>query len=348
MLELLRVIFSPLAFLYALIIRIRNFLFDKNILCSMNVKAKVISVGNITVGGSGKTPAVLMIGNTLKNAGRNFGVLSRGYGRETSGYILVSDRIDIKSSVEKCGDEILLVASELKVPSAVSEDRVKGAENLINDTNVNTIILDDAFQHRWIKRDLDIVLVDQRFLNKIDFIEQNPIPLGMMRESFDSLKRADLVVLNRKFSERSEIPQKLKKYFTGKEVFHGYYTSEGIFDVKTQKSFSLEDFQGQKSLVVCGIAKPYSFLNILEQNKIDITNKLLYPDHANYTTAEVQEIRKMFYDTNSHSVLTTHKDAVKLKNFRKELDDIDIYYLKIEMKIEEQEKFNTLVLNSLK
>lgn len=348
MLELLRVIFSPLAFLYALIIRIRNFLFDKNILCSMNVKAKVISVGNITVGGSGKTPAVLMIGNTLKNAGRNFGVLSRGYGRETSGYILVSDGNDIKSSVEKCGDEILLVASELKVPSAVSEDRVKGAENLINDTNVNTIILDDAFQHRWIKRDLDIVLVDQRFLNKIDFIEQNPIPLGMMRESFDSLKRADLVVLNRKFSERSEIPQKLKKYFIGKEVFHGYYTSEGIFDVKTQKSFSLEDFQGQKSLVVCGIAKPYSFLNILEQNKIDITNKLLYPDHANYTTAEVQEIRKMFYDTNSHSVLTTHKDAVKLKNFRKELDDIDIYYLKIEMKIEEQEKFNALVLNSLK
>lgn len=347
MLELIRILFSPFAFIYAVISRVRNFLFDKNILHIKNVKAKVISVGNITVGGSGKTPTVLMIGKLLKEYKHHIGVLSRGYGRQTSGYLFVSDGIEIKGSVEKCGDEIILVSDELKVPAAVCENRVKGAENLIKETKVDTIILDDAFQHRWLKRDLDIVLVDQRFLLKVDFVEQNPIPLGMMREPFESLKRADIVIINRKFSEQCEIPTKLKQHFLGKEVFHGFYSSQGIFDVKTQKSFPLEEFQGQKSLVVCGIAKPYSFLNILEQNKIDITNKLLYPDHANYTTAEVQEIRKMFYETNSHSVLTTHKDAVKLKNFRKELDDIDIYFLKIEMKVEEQDKFNSLVLNSL-
>ncbi|MEW6652347.1 MAG: tetraacyldisaccharide 4'-kinase [Bacteroidota bacterium] len=348
MLELLRIILSPFAFIYAVIIRVRNLLFDKNIFNIKSVNAKVISVGNITVGGSGKTPTVLLIGNVLKANKQHFGVLSRGYGRDSSGYLFVSDGIELKSTVEKCGDEIILVADELKVPAAVSESRVKGAERLIMDAKVNSIILDDAFQHRWIKRDLDIVLLDQRFLNKVDFIEQKPIPLGMMRESFESLIRADIIILNRKFSEKTEVPSKLIKHFAGKEVFYGYYTPQGIFDVKTQKSFPLEDFRGQKGLVVCGIAKPHSFLSILEQNKIDITNKLLYPDHANYTTAEVQEIRKMFYDTNSHSVLTTHKDAVKLKNFRKELDDIDIYYLKIEMKIEEQDKFNALVLNSLK
>lgn len=344
----MRILASPFAFIYAVVIRVRNFLFDKNIFPVKSVKAKVISVGNITVGGSGKTPTVLMIGKLLKEHKHNFGVLSRGYGRQSSGYLFVSDGNELKGTVEKCGDEIILVSDELKVPAAVSEDRVKGAENLINETKVDSIILDDAFQHRWIKRDLDIVLVDQRFLQKVDFVEQKPIPLGMMREPFESLKRAEIVIINRKFSEQSEIPSKLKMHFIEKEVFHGFYSSQGIFDVKSQKSFSLEEFQGQKSLVVCGIAKPYSFLNILEQNKIDVTNKLLYPDHANYTTAEVQEIRKMFYETNSHSVLTTHKDAVKLKNFRKELDDIDIYYLKIEMKIEEQEKFNSLVLNSLK
>jgi len=347
MLELIRIILSPLALTYALIIRLRNFLFDKNIFCVKKVNAKVISVGNITVGGSGKTPTVLMLGNLLKNNEIYFGVLSRGYGRASSGYMLVSDGKEIKSTVDKCGDEIIIVAEELQTPSAVSESRVKGAEKLIADTSVKAIILDDAYQHRWIFRDLDIVLVDQRFLTKLNFVEQNPIPLGVMRESFESLKRADLIILNRKFSDKAEIPTKLNKYFSGKKVFHGYYSTQGIFDVKTQKSFSLEDFRGQKGLVVCGIAKPHSFLNILEQNKIDITNKLLYPDHANYTTAEVQEIRKMFYDSNSHSVLTTHKDAVKLANFRKELDDIDIYYLKIEMKIEEQEEFDTLVLNSL-
>ncbi|KAF0151807.1 MAG: tetraacyldisaccharide 4'-kinase [Ignavibacteria bacterium] len=348
MLELLRIIFSPFAFIYAVIIRVRNYLFDKNIFRVRSVKAKVISVGNITVGGSGKTPTVLMLGNMLKIFNKRIGILSRGYGRRSFGYLLVSNGNEIISKVEQCGDEIILVAEELKVPAAVCEKRAAGAEQLIEDTYVDTIILDDAFQHRWIYRDLDIVLVDQRFLLKVDFVEQNPIPLGMMREPFESLKRADIIILNRKFSEQSEIPAKLKRHFAGKEVFHGYYSSQGIYDVKTQKSFSLEDFRGQKSLVVCGIAKPHSFLKILEQNNIDITNKLLYPDHANYTTAEVQEIRKLFYDANTHSVLTTHKDAVKLKNFRKELDDIDIYYLKIEMKIEEQDKFNKLVLNSLK
>ncbi|MBI3125703.1 MAG: tetraacyldisaccharide 4'-kinase [Ignavibacteriales bacterium] len=348
MLEFLRIISSPLAFVYAVIIRLRNFLFNKKIFSATKVNAKVISIGNITVGGSGKTPAVLMLGKILKESGEKVGVLSRGYGRDSFGYVFVSDGNEIKSNVEKCGDEIILVAGELKIPAAVCEKRAKGAEQLLKDASVDTIILDDAFQHRWIHRDLDIVLVDQRFLDKVDFVEQNPIPLGMMREPFESLERADIIIINRKFSERTEVPEKLKKHFTGKEVFHGYYSSQGIFDVKSHKSFAIEDFQGQKSLVVCGIAKPYSFLNVLENNKIDITNKLLYPDHANYSTAEVQEIRKMFYDTNSHSVLTTHKDAVKLTNFRKELDDIDIYYLKIDLKIEEQEKFNALVLGTLK
>lgn len=347
MLKFLRIISSPFAFVYAVIIQLRNFLFDAKIFSATIVNAKVISIGNITVGGSGKTPAVLMLGKMLKENNKKIGVLSRGYGRNSFGYVLVSDGNEIKSSVGKCGDEIILVADELNVPAAVCEKRAKGAGQLLNDASVDTIILDDAFQHRWIHRDLDIVLVDQRFLDKVDFVEQNPIPLGMMREPFESLERADIIIINRKFSEKTEVPGKLKKFFTGKEIFHGYYSSQGIFDVKTHKSFAIEDFQGQKSLVVCGIAKPYSFLNVLENNKIDIANKLLYPDHANYSTAEVQEIRKMFYDTNSHSVLTTHKDAVKLTNFRKELDDIDIYYLKIELKIEEQEKFNALVLGSL-
>lgn len=347
MIEFLRIISSPFAFLYLLIIKVRNFLFDKNFFHSAKVDATVISIGNITVGGSGKTPAVLMLGEILKKYGKKVGVLSRGYGRNSFGYVLVSDGTEIKSSVDKCGDEIILVAEELKIPAAVCENRAKGAAQLIKDTSLDTIVLDDAFQHRWIHRDFDIVLIDQRFLNKVDFIEQNPIPLGMMREPFDSLDRAHIIIVNRKFSAKKEIPEKLEKHFRGKEVFYGFYSSQGIFDVKSHKSFPLEDFQGQKSLVVCGIAKPHSFLNVLENNKIDITNKLLYPDHANYSTAEVQEIRKMFYDTNSHSVLTTHKDAVKLTNFRKELDDIDIYYLKIELKIEEQERFNKLVLCSL-
>ncbi|MCX7876611.1 MAG: tetraacyldisaccharide 4'-kinase [Melioribacteraceae bacterium] len=347
MLKLIRIILSPLLFLYALIINARNFLFDKNIFKTKKVNAKVISVGNITVGGSGKTPLVILIAELIKKINKKVGVLSRGYGRRSSGYIYVSDGKNNFSNVEKCGDEIILVADELKIPTAVSESRVKGANHFINDSDVEIIILDDAFQHRWIHRDLDLVIIDQRFLIKEEFVEQNLLPLGLMRETFDSLKRADAVIINRKFSEKAEMPVQLKKYFDNKIIFNAYYTAKGIYDVKTHNYFELNEFTGQKSLVVCGIAKPFSFLNILEKNGIDISNKLIYPDHANYTIAEIQEIRKSFYDTNSQSVLTTQKDAVKLTNFSKELDDIDIYYLKIELKIEEQNEFEKLILKSL-
>lgn len=347
MLKIFRIILSPFIVLYALIIKVRNFLFDKNIFKAKKVNAKIISVGNITVGGSGKTPMVLLLGEMLKRLNKKVAVLSRGYGRRSSGYIFVSDEEKILSSVEKSGDEIILVADELKIPTAVCENRVKGATKLINDTKAEIIILDDAFQHRWIHRDLDIVLIDQRFLTKKEFIEQKLLPLGLMREPFQSLKRADAIVINRKFSDKLEIPEQLIKHFSNKKIFHGYYVAKGIHDVKSHKFYEINEFIGQKSLVVCGIAKPFSFLNILEKNGIDISNKLIYPDHANYTIAEVQEIRKSFYETNSHSVLTTQKDAVKLTNFSKELDDIDIFYLKIELKIEEQNEFEELILKHI-
>jgi tetraacyldisaccharide 4'-kinase len=347
-LNFLRIISAPLLFLYSLIIKIRNWFFDKGIFRICKVNANVISVGNITVGGSGKTPLVMRIAEILKSQKKKVGILSRGYGRKSVGYIFVSDGEKIFANVDECGDEMYFMSEELKIPAAVAERRVEGARRLIRSTGIDTILLDDAFQHRWIHRDLDIVIFDQRFLNKVGQIEQKPLPLGLMREPFSSLERADLIIVNRKFNERSEIPLKLKRYFERKNVFTGYYEEKGIYDVKLHTPFDMKEFQGQKSLVVCGIAKPQSFLKALETNNIDIKNKMLFPDHKTYTQKEVQDIRKKFYDTNSYSVLTTQKDAVKLTNFAKELDDIDIYYLKIELKLDEQEQFNKFIIKSIK
>ncbi|MEW6702962.1 MAG: tetraacyldisaccharide 4'-kinase, partial [Bacteroidota bacterium] len=283
------------------------------------------------------------------------GVLSRGYGRSSFGYIYVSDGEKIKTSVDECGDEMYFMSYELNVPTAVAERRVDGAKRFIKDSGVDTIILDDAFQHRWIYRDVDVVIIEQSFLNKaaqskfigIPMVEQRMLPLGLMREPFSSLNRAGIIIINRKFSGRTEIPEKLKKYFENKQVFTGYFIEHGIYDVKTHHFFNTEEFQGQKSLLVCGIARPESFLKALEKNNIDITNKMIFPDHKNYTLKEVHDIRKKFYDTNSYSVLTTQKDAVKFTKYSKELDDIDIYYLKIKLKLDEQEKFNELILKSI-
>ena len=347
MLEILRILFSPMVFVYSFIVNTRNYLFDKGIFKIKKVNAKIISVGNIMVGGAGKTPLVLMIAGLLKREQKKTGILSRGYGRNSHGYIFVADDTGLHTSVDECGDEIYFMSEELKIPAAVCENRVEGARQLIKDSGVENIILDDAFQHRWIHRDLNIVVFDQRFLHKVGQIDQKLLPLGLMRENFNAIERADVVVINRKFAEKKEIPVKLKKYFQDKPLFHSYYSAEGFYDVKNKNFFEMKDFRGQKSLVVCGVARPHSFLNGLEINNIDIANKLLYPDHKNYSLQEVQGIRKKFYDTNSYSVLTTQKDAVKLSKFSKEFDDIDLYYLKIELKLDEQEKFEELILNTI-
>jgi len=347
LIDLLRILSAPLVAFYYLAIRLRNYLFDKGIFKTEKVDAKVISVGNITVGGSGKTPAVLYLAELLKKNGIKTGILSRGYRRKTSGYLLVSDGNNIFATVDDCGDEMHFITTETNLPTAVSENRVDGCKRMIEETDIEAIILDDAFQHRWIYRDIDIVMVDQRFINKIGGREQQLLPLGNMREPFDSLKRADIIILNRKFLDNYHLPEPLKHHFNSKPIFQAYYEVEGIYDVKTHKKYSLEDFKGQKSLIVCGIAKPHSFLNVLEKNDIDFTNKMLFPDHKNYTLKEVQAIRKQFYDTNAYSVLTTQKDAVKLTKYSKELDDIDIFYLKISLRIEEAETFEKMVINKI-
>ncbi|MBU1097238.1 MAG: tetraacyldisaccharide 4'-kinase [Bacteroidetes bacterium] len=339
MLNLLKIIVSPLMPIYLSIISFRNWLFDKNIFKADKVNSKVISIGNITVGGSGKTPTVIKVSNILKSSGKRTGVLSRGYGRSTAGYKLVNNGTDTILPVKECGDEMFLVVNECNIPGAVAERRAEGAHKFLEDVPLDVIVLDDAFQHRWIHRDLDIVMFDQRFLLKNSLLHHRLLPLGIMREPFSSVERADIIIINRKFSEKKDLSEKLLERFRNKKNYYGYYDAIGIYDVKTHHFYSLEEFKGQKSLVVCGIARPYSFLNVLESNSIDIKNKLIFSDHKDYSLKEINDIRKKFYDTNSFSVLTTQKDSVKLTNYSKELDDIDVYYLKIDLKLEDEENF---------
>ena len=345
--KIVRFILIPFVPLFALIVKLRNKLFDKEIFRAESVDAKVVSVGNINIGGSGKTPLVIFLINLLKNEGKKVGVLSRGYGRKSKGYILVSDGKKILTDVESCGDEILLTAKECSVPSAVSEKRIDGAKKLISDQRVDTIVLDDAFQHRWIKRDVDLLICEQRFLISPDFFDHYLLPAGSMREPFGSIERASAVIINRKFSQLREIPDDVKKYFTNKKNFNVYYSAKGFVDIKRETEYNLSEFEGQKSLVVCGIANPYSFFTALRQTNVDTENYLIFRDHKYYTNKEVQRIRKMFYTTNSHSVVTTQKDAVKFSEYQNELDDIDIFYLKIELMMDESSSFKEFLLNKI-
>ena len=198
MLQLIRIILSPLTILYKFVVNIRNSFFEKNIFKQVKVNTKVISVGNLTVGGSGKTPLVINITKHLKHSSKKVGVLSRGYGRSSKGYKLVSNNEKIIVDVKTSGDEIYLVADECKVPTAVAERRVNGVQRFIEEIDLDVVVLDDAFQHRWIARDFDILIIDQKFLSNVNSFDQRLLPLGSMREPFESIKRADAIIINRK------------------------------------------------------------------------------------------------------------------------------------------------------
>lgn len=345
--KLLKIFLAPLVSVYAIIVYIRNLFFDKSVFKSEKVNAKVISIGNINVGGSGKTPLVIYVTNILKSAGYKVGVLSRGYGRKSHGYKLVSKGDEILTTVQECGDEIYHTVLECKVPAAVSENRVNGARKLIEETGINAIVLDDAFQHRWITRDIDLVIIDQSFINTKSFFTHNLLPSGDLREGFDSLKRSDAIILNRKFLDKEEIVTEMQNYLEGKKIFTAYYKAICFVDAIRKIEYNLDDFKGQDSLVVSGIANPKSFLSILNKVHVNTQNKLIFRDHKNYTAKEVQLIRKQFYTTNSHSIVTTEKDAVKLSRFKREFDDTEIFYLKINLCMDDEESFKQYLINKL-
>lgn len=341
--KLLKLLLYPFVPVYYLVITLRNLFFDINIFKIRKVDLKVYSVGNLTIGGSGKTPLVIYLAELLKSSGKKVAVLSRGYARKTKGYLLVSDGEKIFTSVRESGDEIYHTVLECKVPAAVCEDRVLGAKNLKRDVKADAIVLDDGFQHRWIERDVNILIIEQRFLVQNRFFVHTLLPTGNLREPLSSLKRADAIVINRKFSERNVIPGKWNNYFLNKKLFTAFYEALRFVDIVKKEEYSLKDFEGQESLVVSGIANPVSFLNALTQSNINISNRIVFRDHKDYTLKEVQYIRKQFYATNSHSVVTTEKDAVKLMNFTRELDDIDIFYLKIKLNMDDPESFNHFI-----
>lgn len=347
LLKLLKSILLPLVPVYMFIIKIRNLFFDKSVFKSEKVNAKIISVGSITVGGSGKTPLVIYVTKLLKQLEYKVGVLSRGYGRRSSGYRLVSKGDKILISVEECGDEIFHTSLECKVPAAVSENRVKGAKRLIADAGVNTIVLDDAFQHRWIKRDIDFVIIDQSFINDKNFFSHNLLPTGNLREGFDALQRPDAIIINRKFFNKEDINPEILKYFAGKKVFTAYYKAFCFVDIMRKIEYNLDEFKGQESLVISGIANPQSFLSVLDKAHVNTDNRIIFRDHKKYTLKEVKRIRKEFYTTNSHSVVTTEKDAVKLSKFSREFDDIDMFYLKINLCMDDEKSFIKYLINQL-
>ena len=296
------VLLAPLAMLFSIAVRLRNLFYDIGVLKSYAVNCTVISIGNITVGGTGKTPMVQYVVETLTDMGKRVAIISRGYGRAASGGLIVSDGQSILCGVKESGDEPMLLARSCPgAVVAVDKDRVRMARKVIDQFFPDVIVLDDAFQHRRIKRDLDIVMirVGKAFGN--GFI----LPAGPLREPLSGLRRADVLCIRDKTSATRAIATK-----TNAQVIEYEYQIDKVCN--KQGAINIEELAGRSVIAFCGIANPENFLATLSQLKMNVLHFQSFHDHHRYTAGDINVLRSHVQKFAPQFIITTEKDWVKL------------------------------------
>ncbi len=305
----------PLSIPYGVAVGVRNRLHDLGIFKSVHAGVPTISVGNISAGGTGKTPFVLeLIERISKLDPRIRGkiaVVSRGYGRSTKGTEIVSDGKKIYGDPFTCGDEPFMIADNSpRTIVIVDEDRVRGATLAVEQFKAKVLVLDDGFQHRRIKRDLDIVLLDGRnpLGNKL------LLPAGFLRESVASLARSDLIVLSKSAGDDSELAERCDRMreLTGKPVIATRLVAKHWRRIGKAEIEGVEQVKGKRVVAFAGIANPRSFFETVEGFGSEIVAYIPLPDHCNYGKFILNKIAHSFSANRVQWLVTTEKDASKL------------------------------------
>ncbi|QOD61922.1 tetraacyldisaccharide 4'-kinase [Polaribacter haliotis] len=337
--KLLRFLLFPFAIVYDLVTRIRNYFFDIGIFKETTFKIPVIVVGNLSVGGTGKTPQIEYLIRLLKK-NYKIGVLSRGYKRKTTGYVL----LDNSHSAEDVGDEPLQYFNKFKnIEVAVDANRVEGIGHLIANNNAEVMLLDDAFQHRKVKGSFYILLTKYDDLFVDDFL----LPTGNLRESRRGAKRADVILVtkcpnNLDVKEQEEIKRKL--HFYNKEVFFTTIKYANLLSGST--AISIEELKEYEVLLITGIANPKPLQDYLKSEEICFQH-LKFQDHHHFSNDEIKDIQKRFEEITSAKkiILTTEKDYVRLIH---KIDKISFLSIETAFLEEKQDNFNELIANHIK
>ena len=313
----------PLGFFYWLLIFWRNFFYNIGFFVSRKLPCKVVSVGNLSVGGTGKTPFVLFLANALKTKGLNVAVLSRGYKRKSTGTHIVSDGNTLKSDLHTSGDEPFMLANKLQdIPVVVDENRYRGGQFICNEYKPDVIILDDAFQHRRVFRDVDIVLINSN--------HRRPklLPYGLLREPLRNIKRADAVI----FTKANLTPPDEK--LVNSVSNYCRFTMESNLMPNTQligldgSIKPVSDLNGPV-VAVSGVGDPDSFEVILEEAGLDYVHHFRHDDHADYSETDLEVIREVFLAAEAQAIITTEKDLAKLL----ELKNLPVYALPVSVSL---------------
>ncbi|MCU1303767.1 MAG: Tetraacyldisaccharide 4-kinase [Candidatus Sulfotelmatobacter sp.] len=292
---------NPLSAIYGGVVKGRNALYDRRALLARSLQGAVISVGNLSAGGSGKTPFVILLGELLHARGIKFDVLSRGYGRKTRGVFLVEPG----GLSRDFGDEPLLIARRLQAAVVVGEDRYEAGRFAESRFGTQVHLLDDGFQHRGLARDFDIVLVTP------EDVRDRLLPAGRLREPLRALRRADAVVMASGAAPES-------------------FPLEGKIVWRVRRGIAPQNVP-QRPVVFCGIARPHNFMLQLRTAGIVSVAEAFFRDHHTYTENDVRDLLQLRQRSEADGFVTTEKDAVNLGGYLDALMPLAVVPVKMEL-----------------
>lgn len=347
--SLLALVLYPLSLPYRLVVGMRNLFFEWGILPSEEFKLPVISVGNITVGGTGKTPHIEYLADLLKDE-FSLAILSRGYMRRTRHFIIG----DMNSTASDIGDEPRQLKQKYpEITVAVDRRRVNGIRQLLKLANpIDVILLDDAFQHRYVKPGKSILLMDYNKMITHDLL----LPAGRLREPASAMKRADIILVTKSPERIKPIEMRNIVKDLGIELYqHLFFTTIEYGEIKpvfkTTEPLKKEYFKSKKSPVILltGIANPRPVRKFARSISTNI-HEMTFPDHHSYKPADLEKLKEKLLEINHPDtiILTTEKDAMRLQD--KHVDEIlkkNLYFVPIRVKFlhDDQEEFDKLILN---
>ncbi|GJQ58567.1 MAG: tetraacyldisaccharide 4'-kinase [Candidatus Scalindua sp. AMX11] len=346
--EFFRFFLLPFAFLYFIVLLTRSALYKYGIVKRHRLPVTVISIGNITTGGTGKTPFVEYVARYLSSKKKRMAILSRGYGGHT-----VVEPENTQSSEDNTGearsgvnDECLVLGENLNnVPILLGSDRVRNGHKAIRDYGVAFLILDDGFQHLRLKRDLDVVVIDA--LNP--FAGECLIPRGALREPLKSLERADLFLLSHCNQIQEEglrtIYTKLKNFNSIAPICESNHQPVHVENLADNRRVEASWLRKKRVYGLCAVGNPQSFSNTLRELGAEVIQFRTFQDHHAYTQAELDDIISEAKSLSVDAIVVTQKDAVKIRN--KSIHDVSIMSLAIEIRITKGAKHLEAALSNL-
>lgn len=299
------------SYLFFVLYKTRLILYKLKILKTYTLPVYVVSIGNITSGGTGKTPICIEVGKYFMSMKRKVAILTRGYNTKNEDKVtLVSDGSEILVEPEDCGDEAFLIAKNL--PKAIvfaGKNRIKAAKTAIN-LGAEVVIIDDGFQYLKLNRNENILMID----SYSPFDNRHLLPFGKLRELPDSINRASAIIISN--SQSKNITETdlstIKKHANKIPITKTSYRIKELTSLNTKRILKASEVKNLRTIACCGIGNPESFIDLLKRNEIIIVENLIYPDHHKYTYADIENMIKLCKSLDTETIIITGKDAVKI------------------------------------